>query len=54
MSAEALALLDCAEAAVYISVVLAELTLSQHKINVCCYTDNKSLLDVLYSSSDCD
>ena len=50
LSAEALALLDCAEAAVYISAVLAELTFSQHKINVRCYIDNKSLLDALYSS----
>ena len=48
LSAEALALLDCAETAIYISRMLLELTKMNIKIR--CVIDNKSLFDALYSS----
>ena len=50
LSAETLALLDCAEAAVYIASILAELTPGKARVKIHCYTDNKSLLDSLHSS----
>ena len=49
LSAEALALLDCAEAAVYIVNILYEITMCA-KLKIYCYVDNKSLVDVLYMS----
>ena len=48
LAAETLALLDCAEAAVFISSVLYELT--KCKLPVKCYVDNKSLVESLGSS----
>ena len=48
LSAEAMALLDCAEAAVYIANILYELSL--FKLKIVCHIDNKSLYDALHSS----
>ena len=48
LSAEALALLDCAEAAVYLQGILEQITHRCVKIN--CYVDNQSLADTVYSS----
>lgn len=48
LAAETLALLDCAEAAVYLSSILAELTL-RDRFNIRCYVDNKSLVESLNS-----
>ena len=50
LSAETMALLDCAESAVYINHILSELTGCQPlKIN--CFVDNKSLVDALQSTN---
>ena len=48
LAAETLALLDCAETAVYISHIMRELN-TGCSLPVHCYIDNKSLLDVLDS-----
>ena len=48
LAAETLALLDCAEAAVYIAKMLNEIVKCEIKVN--CIVDNKSLCDALYSS----
>ena len=48
LAAETLALLDCAEAAVFLSSVVFELT--DHKVPIKCYVDNKSLVESLGSS----
>ena len=42
LAAETLALLDCAEAAVFLSSVMFELT--EHRVPIKCYVDNKSLV----------
>ena len=50
LSAETLALLDCAEAAVYVNFILCEVSGCQAlKIN--CLVDNKSLVDALQTSN---
>ena len=49
LAAETLALLDCAEAGVYLANIIAELT-SSCPIDVNCFVDNKSLVESLYSS----
>ena len=54
LAAEALALLDCAEAAVYVAAVMSELAHCVSKVKIHCYIDNKSLLDALYSSKRVD
>ena len=48
LSAETLALLDCAEACVYLARILLEITGCNLKVN--CVIDNKSLFDTLHSS----
>ena len=48
LAAETLALLDCAEAAVFLSSVIFEL--SKYRVPIKCYVDNKSLVESLYSS----
>ena len=48
LAAETLALLDCAEAAVYIASIIADL-INVQKTKVCCYVDNRSLVDALHS-----
>ena len=48
LSAETLALLDCAEASVYLARILLEITGYNLKVN--CVIDNKSLFDALHSS----
>ena len=48
MAAETLALLDCAKAAVFLSSVMFELT--EHRVPIKCYVDNKSLMELLHSS----
>ena len=50
IAAETLALLDCAEAAVYIANILQDLT--GIVLKICCRVDNKSLVDSLYSSKN--
>ena len=49
LAAETLALLDCAEAAVYIAHIISDM-LNIEFNNVICYVDNKSLVDSLHSS----
>ncbi|KAK3874883.1 hypothetical protein Pcinc_020202 [Petrolisthes cinctipes] len=49
LSAEALALLECAETAVYLASILSELS-GSGKFKIKCFVDNKSLVDALYSS----
>ncbi|KAK3875457.1 hypothetical protein Pcinc_019669 [Petrolisthes cinctipes] len=49
LSAEALALLECAETAVYLASILHELS-GSGKFKIKCFADNKSLVDALYSS----
>ena len=49
LSAETMALLDCAEAGVFLANVLADIT-SSAPIAVRCYVDNKSLVESLHSS----
>ena len=48
LAAETLALLDCAEAAVFLSSVMFEL--AEHRVPIKCYVDNKSLVESLHSS----
>ena len=48
LSAEALALLECAEAAVYLANILHEVS-GCGKLKIKCFVDNKSLVDALYS-----
>lgn len=48
LSAETLALLEGAEAAIYLSRVLSEIS-SCRALKIYCYVDNKSLVDALYS-----
>ncbi|KAK3874911.1 hypothetical protein Pcinc_020228 [Petrolisthes cinctipes] len=49
LSAEDLALLECAETAVYLASILSELS-GSGKFKIKCFVDNKSLVDALYSS----
>ena len=49
LSAETMALLDCAEAAVYIGYIFSEVS-GCHPLQVNCFVDNKSLVDALYST----
>ncbi|KAK3873855.1 hypothetical protein Pcinc_021147 [Petrolisthes cinctipes] len=49
LSAEALALLECVETAVYLASILSELS-GSGKFKIKCFVDNKSLVDALYSS----
>jgi hypothetical protein len=53
LAAETLALLDCAEAAVYLASILSEV-MGKPKMKIQCYVDNKSLVDALYSSKMVD
>ena len=53
LSAETVALLECAEAAVFLARVTSELT-GMEPLRISCYVDNKSLIDVLYSSKSVD
>ena len=53
LAAETLALLDCANAGVYIKQVLMEIS-GCSEMSVNCYTDNKSLLDTLNSNKYVD
>ena len=48
LSAEALALLECAETAVYLANILHEIS-DCGRLKIRCFTDNKSLVDALYS-----
>ena len=48
LSAEAMALLECAEAAVYVASVLHEIS-GGDKCKIRCFVDNKSLVDALQS-----
>ena len=48
LAAETLAFLDCAEAAVFLSSVMFELT--EHRVPIKCYVDNKSVVESLHSS----
>ena len=48
LSAEAMALLECAEAAVYIAGILHELS-GGERCRIRCFVDNKSLVDALKS-----
>ena len=50
LSAETMALLDCAEAAVYINFILCEVSGCQ-PLEVSCFVDNKSLVDSLQSTN---
>ena len=51
LAAEALALLDCAEAGVYVAKLLADtLNVTIAAFPVKCFVDNKSLVDALYST----
>ena len=50
IAAETLALLDCAEAAVYIANILCEIT--GNALKIYCLVDNKSLVDSLHSSKN--
>ena len=47
-AAETLALLDCGKAAVFLSSVVYKLT--EHRVPIKCYVDNKSLVESLHSS----
>ena len=53
LSAEALALLDCAETAIHINTILSEIT-HCGKLEIICCVDNKSLVDAVYSSKRVD
>lgn len=48
LSAEALALLECAETAVYLAKILHEIS-DCGSLKIRCFTDNKSLVDALHS-----
>lgn len=50
LSAETLALLECAETAIYLREIIAELT-SYRNLKIVCYVDNKSLVEALYSTT---
>ena len=50
LAAETLALVECAETAAYISLILQELTAI--KLKIVCKVDNKSLVDAIYSSKN--
>ena len=52
LAAETLALIDCAETAVYIQQIIKEL--SNCAIPIDCFTDNKSLLDSVQSKKNVD
>ena len=54
LAAEALALLDGAEAAVYLVQIIREIGGDKSQLKVKCYVDNKSLVDALYSSKSVD
>ena len=51
LAAETLALVDCAEAAVYIKEIFREICLIEH-VPINCYVDNKSLIDALNSKKN--
>lgn len=53
LSAEALALLECAESAVYLARILSEIS-GGEKFKIKCYVDNKSLVDALHSYKNVD
>lgn len=53
LSAETLALLEAAEAAVYLAKILAEVS-GCRDLKIYCYVDNKSLVDALYSCRSVD
>ena len=53
LAAETLALIDCAETAIYIKHILQELS-KGFEIPIHCYTDNKSLADSLASKKQVD
>ena len=53
LSAETLALLDCAETAIYLANLLSEIS-GCERLRIMCYVDNKSLVDALYSCKHVD
>ena len=52
LAAETLALVECAETAVYIGMIIQELT--TNKLRIKCKVDNKSLVDSIHSAKDVD
>ena len=53
LAAETLALVDCAETAIYVKQIICEL-LNERNLPIICYTDNKSLTDSLASRKSVD
>ena len=53
LAAETMALLDGAEASIYVSYIISDI-MNIQRLAVHCYVDNKSLVDSLYSSHQVD
>ena len=53
LAAETMALLDGAEASIYVSYIISDI-MNIERLPIHCYVDNKSLVDSLYSSHQVD